>query len=142
MAAPAPAVVPPPATIAPLFPPHVAHIFTRVTIPGEDDTLDYVAVPATAGVVKGLPDLGWRNSSAHDFKLQHQGCSKRKCKASEPSRLYAPSPEVATIAAARNLELREKARSTARCVKRVCYGSQMGAVALGRGGDGWRRQYE
>jgi hypothetical protein len=64
MAMQAPAGVPPPAALAPLPPPHVAHMFTRVTIPGEDDALDYVAVAATAGVVKGLPDLGWKDSSA------------------------------------------------------------------------------
>jgi hypothetical protein len=64
MAMQAPAGVPPPIALAPLLPPHVAHLFTRVTIPGEDDALDYVAVAATAGVVKGLPDLGWKDSSA------------------------------------------------------------------------------
>ena len=46
-----------------------------------------------------------------DFKMQHQGCSKRKRKVTEASRLYAPSPEVATIAAARQKALREEAKS-------------------------------
>lgn len=31
-----------------------------------------------------------------DFNMQHQGCSKRKRKATEASRLYIMSPEVAT----------------------------------------------
>jgi hypothetical protein len=64
MAAIAPAAPPPPITPAPLPPPHVAHIFTRVNIPGEDDALDYIAVSAAAGAVKGLPHLGWVDSSA------------------------------------------------------------------------------
>jgi hypothetical protein len=62
--APAPAAPPPPITPAPLPPPHIAHVFTRVNIPGEDDALDFVAVSAAAGVVKGLPHLGWVDSSA------------------------------------------------------------------------------
>lgn len=46
-----------------------------------------------------------------DFKMQHQGCSKRKRKVTEPSRIYVASPEVATIAADRRKELRAKAAS-------------------------------
>ena len=46
-----------------------------------------------------------------DFKMQHQGCSKRKRKVTEASRLYTPSPEVATIAAERRKALREEAKS-------------------------------
>lgn len=46
-----------------------------------------------------------------DFKMQHQGCSKRKRKVTEASRLYVPSPEVATIAAARHNALRKEAKS-------------------------------
>jgi hypothetical protein len=61
---PAPAVPPPPIIQAPLPPPHVAHVFTRVNIPGEDDALDYLAVSAAAGVVRGLPHLGWVDSSS------------------------------------------------------------------------------
>lgn len=34
-----------------------------------------------------------------DYKAQHTGCSKRKRKVTEASRLYVPSPEVATVAA-------------------------------------------
>ena len=44
-----------------------------------------------------------------DFKMQHAGCSKRKRKVTEESRLYVPSPEVATVAAERRLVLREEA---------------------------------
>lgn len=45
-----------------------------------------------------------------DFTMQHAGCSKRKRKATEGSRLYVPSPEVATIAADRRQALREEAK--------------------------------
>jgi hypothetical protein len=58
------AVPPPPVIPPPLPPPHVAHVFTRVNIPGEDDALDFVAVSAAAGAVRGLPHLGWVDSSA------------------------------------------------------------------------------
>lgn len=44
-----------------------------------------------------------------DYKMQHAGCSKRKRKVTEESRLYVPSPEVATVAAERRLVLREEA---------------------------------
>jgi hypothetical protein len=47
-----------------LSPPAVPHVFTRVTLPGEDNTLDYVAVSAATAVVRGLPLLGWVDSSA------------------------------------------------------------------------------
>jgi hypothetical protein len=47
---------PPPVTPA-LVPPAVPHIFTRVTMPGLDNTLDFVAVPRDCLVVSGLPDL-------------------------------------------------------------------------------------
>ena len=46
-----------------------------------------------------------------DYKAQHTGCSKRKRKVTEASRLYVPSPEVATIAAERRKLLREEAKS-------------------------------
>ena len=45
-----------------------------------------------------------------DFCVQHAGCSKRKRKAVEPSRMYVPPPEVATIVAELCKELRSKAR--------------------------------
>ena len=47
-----------------------------------------------------------------DFTMQHAaaGCSKRKRTVTEPSRLYVPSPEVATIAADRRKALREEAQ--------------------------------
>ena len=45
-----------------------------------------------------------------DFKAQHNGCSKRKRKATEGSRLYTPSTEVAKIASGRRLELRAEAQ--------------------------------
>jgi hypothetical protein len=62
-AAPGPAA--PPITAPPaLSPPAVPHVFTRVTLPGEDNTLDYVAVSAATAVVRGLPLLGWVDSSA------------------------------------------------------------------------------
>ena len=48
-----------------------------------------------------------------DFKMQHQGCSKRKRKDTEASRIYQPSPEIATIAAERRKVLREQAKSMA-----------------------------
>jgi hypothetical protein len=54
------AAAPPPA----LVPPAVKHTFTRVVLPGADNTLDYVAVPRECKVVSGLPRLGWRDSSA------------------------------------------------------------------------------
>jgi hypothetical protein len=54
---------PPPATPA-LVPPAVPHVFTRVTLPGLDNTLDFVAVSSDCLVVSGLPDLGWEDSSA------------------------------------------------------------------------------
>ena len=44
-----------------------------------------------------------------DFCIQHAGCSRRKRKLIEPSRMYEPPPEVATIAAARHKALREQA---------------------------------
>jgi hypothetical protein len=61
---PAPPIASPAPVPLPLHPPHVAHIFTRVNIPGEDDALDYIAVSASSGLVKGLPHLGWKDSSA------------------------------------------------------------------------------
>ena len=45
-----------------------------------------------------------------DFSVQHAGCSKRKRKATEPSRMYVPSPEVAALTGERAKELRAKAR--------------------------------
>jgi hypothetical protein len=47
-----------------LVPPGVPHAFTRVTLPGLDNTMDYVATLATCPAVAGLPMLGWRDSSA------------------------------------------------------------------------------
>jgi hypothetical protein len=44
-----------------------------------------------------------------DYNFQKQGCSKRKRKVTEPSRSYVPCKEVATVAADRCKELREKA---------------------------------
>jgi len=44
-----------------------------------------------------------------DFKMQFEGCSKRKRKVTEASRIYSPTPEVATIAATRHKALREEA---------------------------------
>jgi hypothetical protein len=52
-----------PATIV-LPPPATPHLFRRVTLPGEDNTLDYISVRADATCVKGLPDLNWKDSSA------------------------------------------------------------------------------
>ena len=49
-----------------------------------------------------------------DFAMQHAGCSKRKPKATDASRIYVPSPEVATIAADRHKELRAEAARMAR----------------------------
>ena len=46
----APAPVPP-APVAPAVP----HVFNRVTIPGHDNELDYVAVDSNANIIKGLP---------------------------------------------------------------------------------------
>ena len=46
-----------------------------------------------------------------DFVLQKEGCSKRKRKETDPSRLYMASPEVATVAADRRKELRVQAES-------------------------------
>ena len=40
------------------------HNFRAVTLPGMDDTLDYVSTPKIAGVVKAFPDLGWVDSSS------------------------------------------------------------------------------
>ena len=51
---------PPPALPAPATP----HSFNRVVVPGADNSLDYVAVRADATVIKGLPSLGWINSSS------------------------------------------------------------------------------
>ena len=44
-----------------------------------------------------------------DFAAQHEGCSRRKRKATDPSRMYVPTPEVATIASERRVALREMA---------------------------------
>ena len=41
-----------------------------------------------------------------DFKMQHAGCSKRKRKATEPSRSYVMSPEVKGVSGERCKELR------------------------------------
>jgi hypothetical protein len=61
-AQPPPAIAPGPA--APALPaPLVPHNFTRVTLPAEDNTLDYVAIGSSATVVRGLPKLGWVDSS-------------------------------------------------------------------------------
>jgi hypothetical protein len=48
----------------PLPPPATPHTFSRVILPGRNNQLDYVAVRADATVVKGLPALGWVDSSA------------------------------------------------------------------------------
>ena len=60
MAAPAAA----PAVLPALPAPATPHILTRVVLPGSDPTLDYVAPPAGAAVVKGLPRLGWIDASS------------------------------------------------------------------------------
>lgn len=45
-----------------------------------------------------------------DFTMQHAGCSKRKRKATDPSRIYVMSPEIATVAADRRQALRAEAQ--------------------------------
>ena len=45
-----------------------------------------------------------------DFVAQHAGCSRRKRKATEGSRLYTPSTEVLQIRSERNLQLRAEAQ--------------------------------
>ena len=56
--------------LPPLPPPALAHVLTRPRVttvrPGLDDTLDYVRrrVDAACAVVKGLPTLGWVDSSS------------------------------------------------------------------------------
>ena len=45
-----------------------------------------------------------------DFCIQHNGSSKRKRKLTDPSRSVVMPPEVATVAKARQSELRAKAR--------------------------------
>ena len=46
--------------LLPAFPaPAVPHNFARLLVPGADNTLDYVATPSNAKLVKALPDLGW-----------------------------------------------------------------------------------
>ena len=52
------------APLPPLPAPALPHAFTRVNMPGLDNRLDYVAVDANAGVVKGLPELGWVDTSS------------------------------------------------------------------------------
>jgi hypothetical protein len=42
----------------------VPHNFTAIILPGADNTLGYVAVAFDALVVTGLPQLGWKDSSA------------------------------------------------------------------------------
>ena len=44
--------------------PAVPHIFRRVTLPGVDNSLDYLAVDVATDVVRGLPMLGWIDSSS------------------------------------------------------------------------------
>eukprot|EP00310_Coccolithus_braarudii_P008982 CAMPEP_0183382040 /NCGR_PEP_ID=MMETSP0164_2-20130417/126743_1 /TAXON_ID=221442 /ORGANISM="Coccolithus pelagicus ssp braarudi, Strain PLY182g" /LENGTH=100 /DNA_ID=CAMNT_0025559651 /DNA_START=233 /DNA_END=536 /DNA_ORIENTATION=+ len=46
-----------------------------------------------------------------DFAAQHEGCSRRERKATDPSRMYVPTPEVATLASERRKALREEAVS-------------------------------
>ena len=53
-----------PAIIPPLPAPSTNHTFARVTIPGTESEMDYVAVQADASIIKGLPALGWVDSSA------------------------------------------------------------------------------
>ena len=45
-------------------PPAVAHVLSRITIPGTEVELDYVSVDKSAAIVKAFPDLGWKDSSA------------------------------------------------------------------------------
>ena len=64
-----PAAIVPPAAPGggappPLPPPAVAHVLSRITIPGTEVELDYVSVDKSAAVVKAFPDLGWKDSSA------------------------------------------------------------------------------
>ena len=58
-----PAAIVPPAAPGggappPLPPPAVAHVLSRITIPGTEAELDYVSVDKSAAIVKALPDLG------------------------------------------------------------------------------------
>ena len=71
-----------------------------------------------------------------DFQMQHKGCSKRKRKVTQASRLYTPSPEVATIAAER--DAKHCARRLRACLPRE--ESMLGwAGGAGRVGEGCRR---
>ena len=45
-----------------------------------------------------------------DFELQFKGCSKRKRKVAEASRLYTPPPEIAAVMAARRKTLRAEVK--------------------------------
>ena len=50
--------------VAALPAPSTPHSFTRVTIPGADPELDYLAVDASASIVKAFPNIDWKDSSA------------------------------------------------------------------------------
>ena len=56
------AVAPPPVVALPA--PSTSHVLTRVTIPGLDPELDYVAVDAGASIIKAFPKIDWEESSA------------------------------------------------------------------------------
>ena len=65
MAAPGAGGVLVPAAAPPLLSaPATPHTFTRVTVAGADNTLDYWATPSSAKLVHAFPGLGWIDSSS------------------------------------------------------------------------------
>ena len=52
---------PPPAAQPPAATPHS---FTRCRVVGTDPTLDFLACPSSASIVRSLPDLGWVDASS------------------------------------------------------------------------------
>ena len=60
--------------------------------------------------------MEYKGGLVPDFAAQHEGCSRRKRKATDPSRMYVPTPEVATLATERRKALREEAMSMCKYV--------------------------